>query len=181
MKFVRIFLLISTICFGQNEDLETMSWQAEKPILWKNFKGKPNRNNDAAAQTVSGISFGFSIGKTGNTITDFTTNVECLFYPTESWYKPEVATPYILKHEQLHFDITELHALLLRKKISKIKPSARLKSQLNDLYKSISRDSYKMQQRYDDETNHSINKEKQAAWNLYIAKALKKLEAYKTQ
>lgn len=181
MKYVIVFLFALSFCYGQKDSKETMSWNANTPIVWKDFKGKPNSNSDAAAQTASGISFGFSIGKTGGRITDFTTTVECLFYPSESWYKPNVASPHILKHEQVHFDITELHARKFRQHITSVKPSTRLKEQLNALYKSISKDSYLMQKKYDEETNHSINKQQQAAWNIFIAKELKKLEAYKTQ
>lgn len=181
MKYYIVFLFAFTFCFGQNKDLETSSWNESVPIVWKNFKGKIDSNSDAAAQTASGISFGFSIGKTGGRITDFNTTVECLFYPSESWYKPDVVTPHILKHEQLHFDITELHARKFRQQITRVKPSSKLRTELNGLYKTISKASSQMQHKYDRETNHSIDKDQQAAWNLYIARELKKLEAYKTQ
>lgn len=181
MKFSFVLLFFSIISLGQNQELETMSWQEKRPLVWSDFEGKPNPNTDAAAQTASGISFGFSIGKTGNRISDFTTTVDCLFYPSESWYKPEHATPHILNHEQFHFNITELHARMFREKISKIQPSNRLKIQLKALYKSISKASSVMQKRYDEETNHSINKEEQKKWNTYIVAELKKLEAFKAK
>jgi len=181
MKTFFAFLLFTSIAFSQDKDLETFSWDKNKPLVWKDFKGTPQQNTDATALTASGITFGFSIGKTGNRITDFSTNVECLFYPSESWYKPEDATPHILKHEQLHFDITELYARKFREQISRLKTSSSLRNQLNDLYKSISLASSKMQNLYDEETNHSINREKQTAWNILIAQELKKLEAFKTQ
>ncbi|SHH36755.1 DUF922 domain-containing protein [Winogradskyella jejuensis] len=181
---IRLFfalLFVTSFTFAQDKDLETFSWQEDRPLVWADFKGKPNPNTDAAALTASGISFGFSIGKTGNRITDFSTTVECLFYPSESWYKVEDADDHILKHEQLHFNITELHARMFRQQISELRASSQLKTQLNSLYKAISKASYEMQNKYDDETNHSINKEQQAAWQNYITAELKKLEAFKTQ
>ena len=181
MKTLFAFLLISSFCFSQNQDLETAAWQEDKPLVWKDFKGKPNPNTDAAALTASGISFGFSISKTGNRITGFTADVECIFYPTESWYKIEDANAHILRHEQLHFDITELHARKFRQQISQLKASSRLRGQLNNLYKEISKASSLMQNLYDEETNHSINKVQQKKWDDYIVAELKKLEAFKAQ
>lgn len=181
MKLSFLFILISVSCFAQKANDVTFSWNEDKPLVWSDFQANPNPNTDAAALTASGISFGFSIGKTGKKITDFTADVECLFYPNESWYKPKDSNLHILKHEQFHFNITELHARKFRKLISELKPSANLQTQLNKLYKTISKASFEMQNQYDAETNHSINKPKQAEWELFVAKELKKLEAFKTQ
>ena len=49
------------------------------------------------------------------------------------------------------------------------------------MYKAISQASRRMQTAYDDETNHSINKERQAYWEKYVEIELKKLEAYKSR
>ena len=131
--------------------------------------------------TASGVSFGFSIGKTGKKITDFNTNVECVFYPTESWYKDEDANPHILRHEQIHFDITELFTRKFRQQISELRASPKIKNQLNSLYEAISKASSKMQNLYDEETNHSINKVQQKKWDDYIVAELRTLEAFKTK
>ena len=182
-KAIQIFLLSVCVClfsFAQNEK-DAMSWNHSKHLTWSDFKGKPNQNSGAAASTASGISFGFSVRRVGNRITQFTTNVECLFYPYESWVKQESANNHILGHEQLHFDITELHTRKFRKQISQMKPSSNIKSRLNTLYKSISKASHDMQKLYDKETNHSINKKMQAYWQTFINKELKKLETYKSK
>ena len=42
-------------------------------------------------------------------------NVFCNFYPQKSWYSKNDATDYILKHEQTHFDISELYKRILKK------------------------------------------------------------------
>ncbi|TCK68774.1 uncharacterized protein DUF922 [Winogradskyella wandonensis] len=176
-----IFLCVSMFSFAQKEDLEHFSWEEDKPLVWSDFKGKPNKNSGAAAQTASGISFGFSISKTGSRITKFKADVACLFYPTESWVKNEDATAHILRHEQFHFNITELHARKFRQEITKLKASAQIKTQLNNLYQAMRKASYDMQRRYDKETNHSIDKEQQKAWEIYVSKELKRLEAFKTK
>lgn len=181
MKIIFFFILISTTCFAQKADDETFSWSEDRSLVWSDFRGQPDLQNDAVASTASGISFGFSINKAGRKITGFTANVECVFYPNTSWHKPEDATAYILKHEQFHFNITELHARKFRKKIKSLKPSSKVQGQLNNLYQAISKASFDMQKQYDAETNHSINKIKQAEWETFIISELKKLEAFKTK
>lgn len=176
-----ICLLIVVSSFGQQPKLETLSWNEQRLLTWDDFKDMPQPNTNAAALTASGISFGFSVNKTGQKITGFNTNVECVFYPEKSWYKPKLANNYILNHEQMHFNITELHARKFRKQISNTAPNQALKSQLNRLYETITKASVRMQRRYDSETNHSINKEKQQEWDIFITEELKKLDAFKTQ
>ena len=179
LKVIFLFAIVS--CFAQEDKLKTISWNDRRPLTWEDFKDKPILNSDAAALTASGITFGFSLGKTGNRITDFSTTVDCVFYPEKSWYKIEHGNNHILNHEQLHFNITELHARKFRQKISKLKITPNLRNQLNSLYKANSEESLIMQRLYDSETNHSINKEKQNEWNRYVAAELKKLESYKTR
>ncbi|RNC86826.1 MAG: DUF922 domain-containing protein [Winogradskyella sp.] len=181
MRLFIVFLVFVSCVGAQNNDLETMSWNENRPLKFSDFRDRPNPNTDAAALTASGISFGFSINREGSRVTDFSTDVDCVFYPTKSWFKKEHTTQHILKHEQLHFDITELHARMFRQKISQLRPSSQIKSQLNQLYKAISKASSQMQQLYDEETRHSIDRPKQAAWQAYVAAELKKLNAFKTK
>ena len=180
LRVLLILLSFSSFSFSQN-DADAISWNENRLLNWSDFKANPIQNTDAAALTASGISFGFSIGTTGNRITKFKTEVKCLFYPHESWYKSHSADAHILGHEQLHFDITELHARKFRQQISKIKPSANLKKQLNTLYKAISKASYDMQKTYDADTNHSINRERQAYWSSYVSSELRRLQAFKSK
>ena len=164
----------------QNEDLKTISWQENRPLTWSDFEAIPTNTSSAAALTASGITFGFSIDKEDGRVVDFDTTIDCFFYPEKSWVKPEYADDYILRHEQLHFNITELHARKFRKQIKQLRVSSKIRNQLNRLYKDINQTSYDMQKRYDEETNHSINKEKQKEWDNFITQELEKLSGFKS-
>lgn len=156
----------------------SITWKASKPLTWADFKGKPKPNSSAVAQTVSGITFGYSIKTMDGRIVDYTATIEAHFYPHKSWYLKDKADAYILKHEQLHFDITELYARLFRKNIKSLRVNQNLKRQLDDLQKSINEAVNETQKRYDSETNHSINKEAQLAWEVRIAKELELLNTF---
>lgn len=178
--YIRFLFLFFVVQLSAQKE-PTIAWDKNTPLTWADFKDTPNANTDAAALTASGITFGFSIQRTDGIPTSFKTTVECLFYPNKSWYRPDVSNAHILKHEQMHFNITELHTRLFRQQLRKVRVSSNLRNELNALYKSINETLAVMQNQYDAETNHSINKEKQKEWETFILTELKKSEAYKTQ
>jgi hypothetical protein len=176
-----LFLIPLFLCFTSPDNEVTLSWRDNLKLTWNDFKGEKNRETDAVAITASGISFAYSVRKANSRIIDFKAVVEAHFYPNRSWVKKELADDYILAHEQLHFDITELHVRKFRKQIHTVKVSERLGSVLDRLHQNINKDLATMQNQYDTESNNSINKEAQAKWILFVAKELKKYEAYKSR
>ena len=175
---VKILLILC--CFICVQDEPVMSWNASYKLSWADFKGQPNHRVSAVAITASGISFGFSVRETDSKVIGFTAEVFCHFYPEQSWYKPNLADNHVLGHEQLHFDITELHVRKFRQRISELKVSNTIKSELRQLNKTINKELAAMQDKYDTETNYSRNFENQATWKTYIADELNKLSKYKS-
>ena len=173
--FLYLFLGATSI------NMSIISWRDDYKLQWQDFKGQPHNDTNAVAVTASGITFGYSI-KTSNTkIIDFSTTIEAHFYPEKSWYSKERADDYILAHEQLHFDITELHVRKLRKQIAQVKVSQNLKSKLNLLHKTSNIKLAAMQDKYDTETNNAIDKDFQNQWEIFIQKELQNYEAYKSK
>lgn len=175
---IRFFLFICCFITIQGDD-PIIVWDASNKLSWTDFKAAPQNNVSAVAITASGLTFGFSIKETDTKVVSFTTEVYAHFYPEKSWYKPNLADKHILGHEQLHFDITELHARKFRHQISLLKVSNTIKKDLNNLHVEINKALAAMQDSYDVETNHSRNVEAQAKWDIYIAKELEKLSIYK--
>ncbi|MFD1615078.1 DUF922 domain-containing protein [Gelatiniphilus marinus] len=173
-------ILLVLCCFVYVQDEPTRSWNASYKLSWADFKGQPNHNVSAVAITASGISFGFSVRETDSKVVGFTTEVFCYFYPEQSWYKPNLADNHVLGHEQLHFDITELHVRKFRQRISGLKVSNTIKSELRQLNKTINKELAEMQDKYDAETNYSRHLENQETWKNYIADQLNKLSKYKS-
>jgi predicted secreted Zn-dependent protease len=177
-KFIIAFL---TISFAVPKEEITISWTSERALTWNDFKAKPQLDTDVVALTASGITFSYSAKSNATDIVSFATKVESHFYPNKSWFVKERANAYILKHEQLHFDITELYVRKLRQQISILKVSNSIKSQLEDLHQNINNELSEMQSLYDEQSQHSINKEEQAKWQSYVKSELKKLEAFKSK
>ena len=158
-----------------------MTWKDSYRLSWQDFKGKPRDDSTAAATTASGISFEYSIKHGAFRVVSFKTQVEACFYSEKSWYKPELANPYILAHEQLHYDITELYARKFRKQLALLRPSKTLKAELDALQKTINKQLSDRQNAYDAETNYSRSPEVQQQWQRHIYVELKKLEAFKSE
>ena len=177
----KFFVIIGFLLCFQSDTAE-FSWHENHKLKWTDFQGKPDVNSNAAAVTASGITFSYSINKSSvRGITGFKTKVFAHFYPEHSWCKKEVIDAHILKHEQFHFNITELNVRYLREHISELKVSSSIAKQLDFLHKQANTDLEKMQKLYDAESNYSINKEEQARWIAFVNKELKRLEKFKSK
>jgi hypothetical protein len=174
---ITAFLIFSSYLFSES-DTEKIEWRENVKLSWADFKGVPNRGAGYVASASSGISFSYSF-KTIDDELFYHYKVECHFYPQESWYKPELVSNYILKHEQTHFDITELHARMLRKRLSESKFSKNIKVEIEGIYKTLEKQRGDMQNRFDAETEHSKNKQQEYLWEAFISKQLKAYDRWK--
>jgi len=154
---------------------DSFSWHENYKLSWKDYKGRPNTNIDAVALTASGITFSYSGTKVDNKQIAHNVLIEARFYPEKSWFKPENVNPHILSHEQLHFDITELYARKFRKRIAETNFTNNIFSEMNKINDKVNQELDLVQNKYDIETNHSINPIMQKKWEEHIHNELKKL------
>ncbi|WP_452224206.1 DUF922 domain-containing protein [Lacinutrix chionoecetis] len=177
----KLFIIIGfLLCF--KSDTSEFSWHENHRLNWADFKGEPDQSVNAVAVTASGITFSYSIEKSNlRGITGFKTKVFAHFYPEHSWCKKELIDNNILRHEQFHFDITELNVRYFREKISKLKVSKNIAQDLNKLHIQANKDLSEMQQLYDKESDFSMNTEGQEQWVAFVNKELKRLEKFKSK
>jgi len=149
-------------------------WVKGKRLSWKEFRGRPDRFTPADAMTESGIVFNWSCDWRG-----FDAEIYAIFDPDKSWVKRSFATAYLLKHEQAHFDITEIHARKMRKAFAEAGNACRLgRGGISRIAQRIYDESAAMQNKYDMETRHSKNERAQSEWERRIIKDLRSLEAW---
>jgi hypothetical protein len=157
-------------CRAVSQDI--IVWDSATKLTWVDFRGKVDAKSAFDAATVSGIRYRLSLGGEGLSDT-----VTAVFYTAESWVRR--GTGGSLIHEQGHFDITEIFARKLRKRIREFVPRrGDLAHQLNLLYEEVERDREAMERLYDEETRHSTDVARQAEWNGRIRAALKELGAF---
>lgn len=182
MKHFLLFILLLTCgaSFAQGA-LEKISWNENKPLGWKDFRGTAEANSTFHANSNSGISYSWRLNNV-NGVVELEYEVCGNFYPDLSWVVPGSDNDHLLKHEQLHFDISELHARKLRKKLADLPVSWLGKdprTKLNGFYEKIDKERREMQTRFDRESQHSINKEAEAKWQKYVQEELAKYSDYK--
>lgn len=180
MKIINflLFLFLVTGAYAQQPEVKIL-WN-ERPLSWRDFKAAPAPESEYHASTNSGLSYSWSARFKGEEI-QLAYTVAAYFYPESSWVSEK--NEGLLAHEQLHFDISELHARLLRKKLEEFQPKGEkdLKAALRDLYEGIEAERKQMQEQYDLETRHSENSEAQALWEKKVALALQELEKYRAK
>lgn len=176
MKFF-FTLLIFLLTLPQSNS-EKITWSESYKLSWKDFRGKPIRSASFVATTNSGISFQYSYSIKNNEVSvDY--SVSSFFEPSNSWYIPEKVNDHILKHEQLHFDISELHARMLKKNLEGKQFSKRVQFEIEKIYKKVEQKRRAMQTRFDAETDHSRNEKQELYWRKFIAQQLTEYEHWK--
>lgn len=172
--FLMIFVLAVPVLAQEDEKL---SWAEERMLSWDDFKASPKKHLPYKANTNSGISFSWNSTERERGI-ELNYEVGSNFYPNRSWVKEIEEVEYLLAHEQLHFNITELHARKLRKALENYEAGDKMKKELDAIYSEIEQQHSQMQQQFDKETNHSINKEAELKWRHFVKLELDKLSDY---
>ncbi|EDM43482.1 hypothetical protein SCB49_00495 [unidentified eubacterium SCB49] len=158
---------------------EKMKWDESRLLTWKDFRGTPDKSTDYVASTHSGISLSFG-SKTENGKVSYTIEVGSYFYPEKSWYRPGNISAYILKHEQTHFDISEVYARKLRKKIAELDQTAPdFKEKVAQVYSENEYERTIFQADFDIETGHSNFPEFEREWEQKVADLLIELNDWK--
>lgn len=151
---------------------DTIIWKQDSLLKAEDFKGKV-KNNGPLGLSAVGI-FLYPVESGG----ELKFRVEALFVKSKSYIVK--TSDYVLKHEQIHFDICELFARKMRQRIAekdftKVK---KVKEELDKIYIKTFKEYLKEQDKYDGDTEHGLNSIKQKLWDADIAARLKELEAY---
>jgi len=152
-------------------------WAAGRPLVVADFQSRPGPSDRLAALTSAEI-------KSGVACRDFvfSASVQATFDPATSWIRdPKNATPALLRHEQLHFDLTEVYARRLRQKLVVFQAKAncnKLQPAFDNLTKPVYDEWNREQNRYDAETNHGLNPARQAYWEQQTKLKLDQLQAF---
>lgn len=154
--------------------VEQLPWSPERRLSWDDFKASPDSANTHHAMTAANLAVDAKCngGK-------FNYTVRCVFLPTESWTKNKKSAR-LLQHEQLHFDLTEVHARMLRKRLQTLGSSCTsVQSNLNETVSAAFAAWKADQKRFDEVSNHGLDAKVTEKWALAIHDKLLKLEHYK--
>lgn len=149
-------------------------WTVQKRLSWNDFAGNPSADNPHHALTTTNMELKV---KCENNKIKF--KVEAVFDPKQSWTR-NTTSALLLAHEQLHFDLTELHARQLRKTLSQLPTDCSSSAvELNNYANQAFENWHKEQDLYDLESRHGLHKQKQQEWAASVELRLKALEAFR--
>jgi hypothetical protein len=157
-------------------------WSSRRRLRWSDFQGDPATRGTEAAMTAYAISYAWKCS--GRT---FEFRVLAGFRPRLSWVKAAVLRDTLesrrtLAHEQTHFDLTEVHARRMRRTFAELTgPCRRADTELTELAQRLVQAEKADQRRYDDETNHGLLLQQQAAWTAEVGRQLTALGRYAAQ
>ena len=122
LKNIFFFIgFISLMSFSFVKD-DFILWQENKKLKIQDFKAdnkdtiKVNRQQFLGAISAIRIEYS-SFQRNKNSVPDF--SIKTYFHPTESWML--LKNDYVLQHEQIHFDLTELYARKMRKSVESLR------------------------------------------------------------
>ena len=141
-------------------------WTPRRLLTWADFKGQPPEDDSVVA------------ARTNYTIIDgvrcaggkFEYRVVAAFRTNDSWVRHAILrTPAdsarALRHEQTHFDLSEVHARRLRRYFAELMAPCNMSSDdLSSAANRMEREEKAAQSLYDGETDNGRNAAQQARW-----------------
>ena len=180
MKNLTVLFLLYTLIHSSASSLNAQSvipWSQTTKLEWSDFRASPNTDILGYAQTSYKIEI-----EPSNVLVDENNNIQnheslsvvANFYKNHSWvFKKD---DYLLKHEQLHFDIAGLYARKMMNEFDKLKKNkiADFDSYMS-VYKNLWAECRQVQKKYDKETNHGLSVDINNTWIEEIESEINKI------
>lgn len=145
-------------------------WALRRPLTWADFKGTPPSSGPAAAETAYTIFYGARC-----TGAKFEFRVVAAVRPKDSWVrmallKAPADNARALRHEQTHFDLTEIHARRMRRYFGELIAPCKINTnELEEMAERFTRDEKTAQDQYDSETDNGRSAAQQSRWEKQVS------------
>ncbi|MAZ93466.1 MAG: hypothetical protein CMF58_03530 [Lentimicrobiaceae bacterium] len=161
------------------DDGPAINWTEDRKLTQSDFKAT-QKGYKAHTAAITSSSFGYDISIQNGEVNG---HIYVRFYCNSSWWNPKSLesdrSEEILQHEQLHFDICELYGRKMYKEILTLKKLNKLNQKnLNRMYSKLEKEYQKYQNRYDKETDHSLNSKSQKRWNARVQDDIVRSQTY---
>lgn len=151
-------------------------WSEQVQLSWDDFRGEVEQDENVAALSSIALPYNLSSDGEGELIVQ----MRVCFIRDESWSKVDEQNKVLLQHEQIHFDIAELHRRKVVKALQEVAMDKNnYKETIQNIMARIWKKQYReMQDQYDKETNYSRVFKAQIAWNKFLKEELEKYQDY---
>jgi predicted secreted Zn-dependent protease len=179
MRVISIFIFLVTSCLQLaaqklvNDTKDLLEWNEYYQLSWDDFQGRPTPESIGDAGTAVNIK-----AKPYYIKHQIMYDVDVYFDRKRSWARAK--SDALLRHEQVHFDIAELYARKIRKRVTTLQENGVSDIKIyNAAIKEILEESNEADQEYDLETLHGALTKKQLSWERRVKEQLQGLKDYK--
>ncbi|GGH11784.1 DUF922 domain-containing protein [Mucilaginibacter phyllosphaerae] len=172
-KYLRAFCALALLCFTL-----APAWaQPHRMLSVNDFQGTPRPNGRGViAYTNCTIDFKYQASRRGD---DYIihANVRLFMNNYKSWIdRSRISSAEqlaeILKHEQGHYTIAYLEQQEVLRAIERTRFTANYTAEAMNLFNRIDAKYKQLNQDYDEDTEHMVNRQQQHSWDIYFAKRL---------
>jgi hypothetical protein len=158
--------------YRHDYDDDTVFYDPQRPLRWTDFRGRP-RFSQYAASIFASISYEGNSEVVGGEV-HLDLILKTYMLKSSSWVRGQNPDGHGLNHEQRHFDIAKIVTERLREKISQLELLPHnFDRVISYHYLEAYREMNRLQEQYDKETSHGMNKSAQERWNRKIDDELK--------
>lgn len=151
-----------------NVDNDTVFYTPDRPLRWDDFRGRPQAGGTFSASVFPSFAWEGN-SEVVNGIIHLHLKTKVYMLKSSSWVREGNMNPYALNHEQRHFDIVKLIMERFKVKLQSMDLSPDdYEGVLGYQYLEVYREMNRLQDEYDGETRHGINKSAQEKWNQRI-------------
>ena len=179
-KYISILSILLLVVLGLLENdifikPEAVFWKPDKQIGWDNFRGYPNYLSYYGAVIRSYFNYDI-LNESGDSV-----RIQTLMEPNHSWTKEIMSrSGYGLRHEQYHFNLSEAVCREFRKSLVQLKNCNINKKIIKSYYYRYINMLNNIQNRYDEQTDHSLILERQKDWEYIIDSMLNEYSYYES-
>jgi hypothetical protein len=170
-----LMLGISFDLFSQESCIkqDSIPWSNNYRLKWSDFAGRVDSSSNWMAGCAASI---YIKGFWDNGLPNF--SVSNFFIKGDAWTK-DTTSAIMLQHEQLHFDIAEIHARKIRRAVDllrrkKVKDIGAYSTEIRKLLQMRN----ETDSLYDEQTSHGTYGNQQIEWKQKILKELHSLNDY---
>jgi len=165
---------LKIVDYDIQEKGDTVFYHEDRKLKWSDFEARPQPASGYSASIFTSFAWeGLPVVEDG--IVELRLITKVFMLKKSSWVRSSTRDTYSLNHEQRHFDITKIIVERFKDKVRQMefRPET-YDGKIGYLYIETYREMNKMQETYDDETDHGKNKAAQERWNKLIDQELEK-------
>ena len=171
------FILLLLFDLSFTHTIAQIKWEEDRPLRWRDFSAVADDQNPNVAYTNCRTTYTYEMLPPADSY-KFKFKIDSWFDKAASWVKSSKKSDFLLQHEQVHFDIHELHSRKLLQAFKAKEYTINYNEEIKAIYDQIQKEEQDMQIKYDTQSMRSNAEDQIEIWTFSIRGQIAKLPAY---